>query len=123
MVSWFGYWPSFHDAEVLQIHLNRLGMSRLRLHAWHTSAIALTEEHEGKRQFVREQHALVTFELGAISDLELSDFSSQNVLASLDIERDGNVFRVRLDPLYGIGGRIDAGECAVFIQPGDPSGD
>jgi hypothetical protein len=32
--DWFGYWPSFHDAEVIGLHLNRKGSSSLRIHTW-----------------------------------------------------------------------------------------
>ena len=27
--DWFGYWPSFHDAEVILLHLNRSDASTL----------------------------------------------------------------------------------------------
>ena len=121
VVSWFGYWPSFHDAEVLHLHLNRRGASRLSIHVWHMTDT--TREHEGKRYFVREKHAIVTFELGDISDLDLSDFSAQNVLSSLHVERDGEVFRLRLNSSYGVGGRIDADQCSVSLEPGEPSGE
>lgn len=32
--SWFGCWPSFHDAEIISLHLNRNGNSFLRVHTW-----------------------------------------------------------------------------------------
>lgn len=28
LIRWFGYWPSFHDAEVLEIELRRTGHSK-----------------------------------------------------------------------------------------------
>jgi immunity protein 50 of polymorphic toxin system len=121
VVSWFGYWPSFHDAEVLHLHLNRRGVSRLSLHAWHMTD--RTYESDGRQYFVLEKHAIVTFELAAISGLELFDFGTQNVLAGLHIERDGKAFHLRLDPSYGVGGRIDADQCSVSIRPGEPSTD
>ena|SRR5712675_522583 len=121
VVSWFGYWPSFHDAEVLHVHLNRHGISRLSLHTWQMTN--RTHEAEGKHDFVTEKHVVVTFELTAISDLELFDFSVQNVLAGLELVRNGDSFRLRLDPSYGIGGRIDAGQVTISITPGRPSGE
>ena len=30
--DWFGYWPNFHDAEIINLHLNRTGSSSLRVH-------------------------------------------------------------------------------------------
>ena len=32
--DWFGYWPSFHDAEVILLHLNRSDASTLAVHTW-----------------------------------------------------------------------------------------
>src|SRR5712692_434714 len=32
--DWFGYWPSFHDAEIIRLHLNRRGSSSLVIHTW-----------------------------------------------------------------------------------------
>jgi hypothetical protein len=31
VVGWFGYWPTFHDAEVLSIFLDRTGESRIAI--------------------------------------------------------------------------------------------
>jgi len=118
VVAWFGYWPPFHDAEVLQLHLNRRGVSILSVHAWRMTE--KTHQSDGPRQYVSEKHAIVRFELAAISDLDLSGFSTQNVLAALHIERNGEIFHLRLEPLYGIGGRIDAGQCSVTFKPGEP---
>jgi len=35
--DWFGYWPDFHDAEIVSLHLNRQGISFLRVHTWETT--------------------------------------------------------------------------------------
>lgn len=34
LLAWFGYVPSFHDAEIIDLHLNRHGPSTLRIHVW-----------------------------------------------------------------------------------------
>jgi hypothetical protein len=33
IIQWFGQWPSFHDAEILELHLNRTGESWIKIHA------------------------------------------------------------------------------------------
>ena len=121
VVSWFGSWPSFHDAEILRLHLNRRGVSRLDVHAWRMTD--QTYEADGRRYFVRDKHAVVTFELEAVSNLELFDFNAQNVLARLDLVRDGDLFCLRLDTVYGLGGRIDAGQVRVSLLAGEPAED
>lgn len=34
VISWFGEWPSFHDAEVLELHMDRRGQSWVKVHTW-----------------------------------------------------------------------------------------
>jgi immunity protein 50 of polymorphic toxin system len=117
--SWFGRWPSFHDAEILHLHLNRAGTSRLSIHAWSMSAQPSEVDAQGHLR--TDKHAVVTFELKDISDLELFDFSRQNVLASLEVARDGKAVHILLHPSYGLGGRIDAGQVVVSLTPGKPT--
>jgi hypothetical protein len=58
--------------------------------------------------------------------LELSDFSTQNVLGGLGIEQKANesgeiVIRLTLFPLFGIGGSIEAKVVRVNLLPGKSS--
>ncbi len=117
--AWFGGWPSFHDAELIQLQLNRSGISQLKVHAWRTSYQPSDVDAQG--HFRTDKHAVVTFELAGITDLELRDFSSQNVLAALGVSRDGEIVRVHLSPSYGLGGRIDAREVKVSYLPAELS--
>ena len=117
--AWFGRWPSFHDAEVLHLHLNRAGVSHLRIHAWNMSSNRSEVDAEGHLR--TDKHAIVTFQLTDISDLELFDFSSQNVLAGLEVVQEGSRIRIELSPSYGLGGRIDAGGVTVSFSPGKPA--
>jgi hypothetical protein len=58
LMSWFGYWPSFHDAEVFSIHLNRSGESTVAIQTWHR-----TDEVDERGRFMATKHVLVTFVL------------------------------------------------------------
>jgi hypothetical protein len=54
VISHFGAWPGFHDAEIIGIHLNRGG----------TSTVSITRA-DGRDE------AVVTFTFGNIIDLKL----------------------------------------------------
>jgi hypothetical protein len=42
VIAWFGYWPTFHDAEVISINLDRTTGCRVVVHAFNTtSAVTL----------------------------------------------------------------------------------
>jgi hypothetical protein len=115
VVRWFGEWPSFSDAEVLEINLRRRGRSSIPVHVWR-----MTSEVDAKGYYVLDRHAVVTVWLERITDLELADFSVQNVIGNLDIKPQGGGFRVTLWPIYGVGGHIDAEHVTLSLEPGRP---
>ncbi|MGB9074167.1 MAG: Imm50 family immunity protein [Terriglobales bacterium] len=114
--DWFGYWPDFHDAEIISLHLNRKGISSLRVHAWDT-----TKEVDEKGHYVMAKHIVVEFVLENVSELALNGFSQQNVISGLDIEKIGSGFRLTLGECYGLAGSIEAESVSIRINPGKPS--
>ena len=116
VTAWFGRWPSFHDAEILALHLNRAGSSLLRIHAWNLESHIV----DGKSSLRLTKHAVVTFRFTEISDLELADFSVQNVIYGLGLEEADGGFLVTLKPCYGLAGFIKAAKVRVELLPGQP---
>jgi hypothetical protein len=56
VVAWFGYWPTFHDAEVTSILLDRAGPSRVVVHTFE-----MTPEVDAQGHYVIAKRAIVTF--------------------------------------------------------------
>jgi hypothetical protein len=75
LVAWFGCVPSFHDAEIVRLDLHRRAPSTLSIHAWN-----MTKEVDDRDYLVLDNHAVVTFLLEDILDLQLDGFSHQNVI-------------------------------------------
>lgn len=115
MTDWFGSWPSFHDAEILDLYLNRSGKSWVRIHVW-----IMTDKVDKGGYYVHERDAVVTFTMEDITDVALADFSGQNVIAGLDVARLENGYRLDLHPCYGLAGTIDARRLSVAVSPGKP---
>lgn len=106
VMDWFGKWPSFHDAEIVSILLARAGESVLRIYP-----------------YCPQKPATVNFVFSDVTDVELQDFSHQNVIFDLNIEtavdQNGeNAFRLTMYPCYGLAGRIDAKSLRVEVSPG-----
>jgi hypothetical protein len=106
VTQWFGRWPNFHDAEVISVFLARKKESVLRVYPYHP-----------------QKPATVDFILEDLTDVDLNDFSCQNVINSLEVEttidQNGDrVYRVTLAPCYGMAGRIDAKSLRVELSPG-----
>lgn len=110
--AWFGYWPTFHDAEVLSVALERKGLSRLRVHTWHT-----TSQVDARGYYTRTKHIVVCFVLEKVTDCDFRDFNHQNTLNSLRLERETKGFQVILDPCYGLNGSITAEGLSIELEP------
>ncbi|MVA23772.1 Imm50 family immunity protein [Agrobacterium vitis] len=127
LLAWFGEMPKFHDAEVLSLSLSRTGASELKIHSW-------AAESGGEQNGYK--HAIVTFSLEGIMDLQLNGFSDQNVIAGLIVQRatdrgrsnyyameeDIKDIEIELLPCYGLDGFIRAKKLAISIVPGQPDG-
>jgi len=114
--EWFGYWPSFHDAEIVGLNLNRKGSSSLRVHTWE-----MTKEIDEKGYYVLAKHIVVEFLFEAVSGLSLNGFNQQNVIFGLSIEKTDSGFRVTLDDCYGLAGSIEAESISLRLTPGKPA--
>lgn len=106
IIEWFGRWPSFHDAEIVSFYLARSGPSLLRIYP-----------------YFPEKPATVGFVLEDIVDLELFQFSPQNVVFGLIMKKTKNeggetIFRLELFPCFGLAGKIDAKSVRVELIPG-----
>jgi hypothetical protein len=131
LVRWFGEVPSFHDAEILSLDLRRWGQSTLRVHGF-----VATDKIDKGGYVVFDKHAIVTFLIEDIMDLQLDGFSPQNVIGGLKLQRASDRGRanyypfpqspedidIELKPCYGLDGVIRAKRVSVSFEPGLPDG-
>lgn len=131
LVRWFGEVSSFHDAEIISLEFSRRGIRRLGVHGF------LMSDKIDERGFgVHEKHAVVTFALEDIMDLQLDGFSPQNVIFGLQLQRATDRGRanyyclaespqdieIELEPCYGLHGVIRAKRISISFEPGLPDG-
>jgi len=130
LLKWFGTVPSFHDAEILNLDLRRNGISLLRVHGW-----IATGEVAPDKTAVLDKHAVVSFEISNVLDVQLEGFSTQNVVGGLILRRAPDRpdrrhhlalepipddIEIELEPCYGLHGRIRARSVRVTVTPGEP---
>ncbi|MCM8565786.1 Imm50 family immunity protein [Thauera linaloolentis] len=86
VTSLFGYWPSFHDAEVLELALNRDGASggRVSLVA-RVHVFEMTNQVKTDGYFLCHKHSLVTLEFEGVDEVVIEGFNHQNALSELSI--------------------------------------
>lgn len=130
LLSWFGEVPTFHDGEILSLSLRRTGTSELKVHGW-----IMTADVDSDGFVVPDRHAVVTFSLEGIMDLQLDGFSGQNVIAGLVLRRaidrgrsscfslpeQSDDIDIELIPCYGLDGFIRAKKVKVSFVPGRPA--
>jgi hypothetical protein len=110
--AWFGQIPSFHDAEVIDLVLGPRGQSIIRVRVW------LVKTNAEGFPF-KEKEAVVRFILEDVTDLELLDFKSQNVIDGLVLSRAPAGFELLLQPCYGLYGRLRARKLSVDFKTGN----
>jgi Immunity protein 50 len=80
----FGGWPSFHDAEVLEIRLDRHGISGPQLEA-KIYVFEMTPEVTSDGSYRLRHETAATLLFGGVDTLQLEDFNQQNVLWDLSL--------------------------------------
>lgn len=110
----FGYWPSFHDAEVIELRFWRgdvepdadryvFPILTVQLHVWE-----LTNEENGGF-LSRRYHTLATLRFHDVNEFRMEGFNHQNAILGLSIIREERsqgpspVFAVHFDPAHGMG--------------------
>lgn len=104
----FGHFPSFHDAEVLRIVLERAsGVAVLPTLEADIYTFEVTSEiKDGK--YILKNRLLVTFQFLEIDELALEGFNHQNVLQELlimdisDQQLEWLKFDVRFEGIFGV---------------------
>lgn len=129
VVSWFGYWPNFHDAEVhwikLQQHVPLNGNGpfiELMLHTWD-----FTDQIKIQGFRVTQKHCLIHIRFENCQDIELEGFSYQNVLFGLDFTMDSigrdKHLKVALDASQGVSISFKCSHVEIWgITPCDEKG-
>jgi hypothetical protein len=114
VVGWFGDFPVFHDADILEFRLGGEGRGLLKL-----KAFEMTDQVDEKGYFVCKKHCLVTFRLEEVTSVELSDFMpGQVIIFALRIDKDdAEEFILQIESARGFGGALRMKGLSVTLEP------
>jgi hypothetical protein len=110
----FGYWPSFHDAEILDLHFWRgdiqtdkgvynFPVLTLRVHLWE-----LTNKVDPKGFLILQHHTLTTLRFYDVNDFQMQGFNHQNAMMRLAVSSEQRTdgpspyFAVVVEPAFGM---------------------
>src|ERR1700722_7818028 len=94
LCSLYGSWPTFHDAEVLSLALDRGTLPNREP----SLVIRLWTSHFNNRF----THSVATLRFDNPKDLIIEDFNHQNVLMGIDFKPIGDMVHVKLDGIFGV---------------------
>ena len=97
VVSIYGV-STFHDAEILELELNREGpLLLVRLWTFKLDR----QQVDGSGYFKRTDHCQITFRFASINDLSIQGFNHQNVLSGIIFELIDDGIRVNMEGTFG----------------------
>jgi len=94
LIGIFGYWPSFHDAEVLELHSWRGDVNpdeeryifpvlTVKLHLWE-----ITNDVDGRGYLGTRYHTLSTIRFHDVYQFRMERFNHQNAIFALHINQE-----------------------------------
>ena len=121
----FGRWPSFHDAEVLRITLDRGEAQSFGPYLQATIHVfEMTSQIDERGRYVLKNHVAVTFRFIEIYELNLEDFNQQNVLQGLyfvdvsDRQMERIKFEVSIEGIHGVTAKFQCNSVKVeSVEP------
>ena len=135
LTSIFGYWPSFHDAEVIELHFWRgdvdsdnnkyvFPVLTAKLHLWE-----MTSELKPDGFLALHKHTLTRIQFYDVDDFKMEGFNHQNAILGLRLasyernEGPSPLFDVHFDPAFGMGAtfkcaRIEVLEAVLCTENG-----
>lgn len=119
LIGYFGFVPSFHDAEILRLDLRRGKESLISVHTWKADP---------------SEPSIVDITIGEVLDLVLEGFSIQNVVGEISFrtptsvreerlphytpsDRPDHEVEISLSGIYGIEGFIRCLDVSVSARP------
>jgi hypothetical protein len=139
LTSVFGYWPSFHDAEVIWLRVDRRGSELGEGPTLEAQVFAFetTGDVDPAGYFVQRHHVLVHFRFSGVAELKVDDLNQQNVLFELRISGVGDEqseerrLAVDFNSTWGVGATFRCEKAAVMsveacdkdgvpVRPGPP---
>ena len=121
VVELLGYWPTFHDAEVISFSAQRAvpgkkgaTVARLAVLVRQYEAVG---EGTAKYELVLRKSVLVRFVFNGGCNFELSEFNLQNVINSLTVfpakSDEAANLHVDIESIWGFGGSLRCVSAAV----------
>jgi hypothetical protein len=106
IIDHFGYWPTFHDSEIISITFERTldkGTSSALLRVY---SFEMTDKVVN-RFYKLIKHCFVDIEISDLVKTEMDGFNHQNAVLALEFGREGDNVFCNMVSAYGVEGYIE----------------
>ncbi len=111
VVNWFGYWPEFHDSEIIELRLG--AESVLRLHAFE-----MTDQTDAAGYYKLRKHCILSFWFADEVEFSLaSDSGAAGIVLGLEFQKTGDRLKMEIQSACGIDGWVMAKTWRVELEP------
>ena len=110
----FGYWPDFHDAEVMKVLFETHEATGRYSITFTVDAFETTNKVTAQGHYELIKQCLVEFQLTGIEKLEFNHFTFQNVLWELWFEQQGSFIKCCMPSSTGLEAEVVAEEAIVL---------
>lgn len=115
LVDWFGRFPSFHDAAIIDMKFEVGKAGSMSIHAWN-----LIDETDETGQFLTDKHAVVHVKIDRVHALELNDFELDAIIFELSFVGTEEQTEIVWSSSYGVDGRVVGTGVELSLQVGKP---
>jgi hypothetical protein len=106
VVDHFGYWPTFHDSEVISIAFERTLDKRTSSAMLRVYSFEMTDKIVG-RYYQLIKHCFVDIEITDLTKIEIDGFNHQNAVLALEFGKEGDNVFCNMVSAYGVDGYIE----------------
>lgn len=113
--DYFGYFPNFHDDEILSVYLERSSPD--------IEVLIKSSQRLSKADIEKDviKNCKIKLKFSRIKEMELKDFNNQNVIYDILFEQSEDEIKTRIRSSYDLEGSIISSEVSVISL--DPLGD
>jgi hypothetical protein len=106
VIDHFGYWPTFHDSEIISITFERTldkGTSSATLRVY---SFEVTDKVVG-RHYQLLKHCFIDIEITDLIKAEIDGFNHQNAVLALEFGREESNIFCNMVSAYGVDGYLE----------------
>jgi len=111
VTNWFGYWPNFHDAQIIELRLGAEPVLRLR-------AFEATNHVDAAGYYKLQKHCTVSFRFEGEIEFSLSsDSGAAGIVGDLQFAQAETGLKMTIQSSCGIDGWLVARNWRVELEP------